>query len=340
MNCLAKRTALQMARAIKHMPMNDRPRGLGSFAVLFLLSWVVLCSQAQAPQHTSPLATASNTKFVSETASVNGITLHYVRVGSGPAVILIHGFPRDWYEYHAIMPQLAKQFTVIAIDLPGVGGSTAKPGGYDAASVAEDIHQLVGVLKLSRVYVVGQDIGGMATYAFFRRFPEATRGAMILDCPIPGIAGWDEFQGNPATWHVRFMQVPGLAEKLVAGRQADYFGYFYNFGKFTPGDVAHSLKSYATLAQLHAMFEMYRAFPLNAEFNAAQRSSNAVPLLLAAGDRSIFAPLLPKIAEGLRANGCSHVETTLIQNAVHYLIEDQPDAVTGLIEQYASLNTQ
>lgn len=74
--------------------------------------------------------------------------------------MLIHGFPQDWFEYHAIMPRLAKQFTVIAVDLRGVGGSTATPDGYDAAHMAEDIHQLAAALKLERVYVVGHDIGG------------------------------------------------------------------------------------------------------------------------------------------------------------------------------------
>jgi pimeloyl-ACP methyl ester carboxylesterase len=331
---------MQKAHAVTQLRINRPLRRLISFAAPLLLGCAILCSQAQVQQHLNPSATGLGSEFASESATVNGIRLHYVRGGSGPALILIHGFPQDWFEYHAIMPQLAKQFTVIAVDLRGVGASTAKPGGYDAANMAEDIHQLLVALKLDRVYVVGHDIGGHVAYAFVRRYPESTRGAMILDSPIPGIAGWDEIQGHPAMWHVRFMQVPGLAEKLVAGRQADYFDYFFQFGKFTPSDKAHFVKAYATLAQLHAMFEMYRAFPANAQFNAAQRGPNGVPLLLAAGDGSPFAQLIPKIAEGLRSNGCAHVETTLIRGAVHYVVEDQPHAVADLIERYASLNTR
>jgi pimeloyl-ACP methyl ester carboxylesterase len=279
-------------------------------------------------------------EFTSHSAPVNGLMLHYVRGGAGPAVILIHGFPQDWFEYHAIMPRLAKQFTVIAVDLRGVGGSTATPGGYDAANMAEDVAQLAAALKLGRVYIVGHDIGGMVAYAFVCRYPQAARGAMILDVPLPGIEGWDQIQGHPAMWHVRFMQVPGLAEKLVAGRQADYFGYFFKFGKFRPSEVAHFVKAYATPAQLHAVFEMYRAFPANARFNAAQRGPNDVPLLLAAGDGSPFAPLVPRMAEALRANGCSQVATGFIRGAVHYPVEDQPEAVAHLIEQSASQHSQ
>jgi pimeloyl-ACP methyl ester carboxylesterase len=185
-----------------------------------------MSNSEQAREHTSALATGLGREFRSERATVNGITLHYVRGGNGPAVILIHGFPQDWSEYRAIMPRLAKRFTVIAVDLRGVGGSTATPGGYDAANMAEDVYQLASALKLERAYIVGHDLGGMVAFAFVRRHRDATRGAMILDVPLPGIEGWDEIQGDPVVWHIRFMQVPGLPEKLVTGRQAEFFGSF------------------------------------------------------------------------------------------------------------------
>lgn len=234
------------------------------------------------------------------------------------------------------MPRLAKQFTVIAVDLPGVGGSSVSPGGYDAAKMAEDLMQLVASLKLEHVYVVGHDVGGMVAYAYVRRFPQTLRGGMILDVSLPGIDGWDEIQGNPLMWHVRFMQVPGLAEKLVTGRQADYFAYFFQFGKITTEEAAHFDQAYALPAQLHAVFEMYRAFPANAQFNSGQRNEIDVPIFLAGGDSSPFASMIPKIAHALRGNGCKHVETGLIPGAIHYVVEDQPDEVTALIEQHAS----
>jgi pimeloyl-ACP methyl ester carboxylesterase len=317
--------------------MKRRIGRLGLLAMSMLAGSGIVLSQAQAQERPSPPATGLDKDFTSETTAVNGTTLHYVRGGKGPAIILIHGFPQDWFEYRAIMPRLAKRFTVIAVDLRGVGDSKATPGGYDAANLAEDIHQLVSVLKLPRVYVVGHDLGGMVTYAFVRRYPETARGAMILDVPIPGIEGWDESMSGPGVWHVGFMQAPGLAEKLVAGRQADYFGYFFNFSKFTPGDRAHYVGAYAAPAQLHAVFEMYRAFPANAKFNAAQRGPNDVPLFLAAGEKSPFAILVPKIADGLRASGFAHIETGVIAGAVHYVVEDQPNEVADLIEQHAAL---
>jgi pimeloyl-ACP methyl ester carboxylesterase len=315
------------------------PFALSRALVLFVLISIVSVSAQPAPKSQSDPAMAElGQGFVSGTAIVNGTTLHYVRGGTGPAVILLHGFPENWYEFHKVMPRLAKKFTVIAVDLRGIGDSTAVSGGYEAANMAEDIHQLAQELNLERVYIAGHDLGGMVAYAFARRYPQDTRGVMILDAPIPGIKGWDEIQGDPSVWHVRFMQVPGLPEKLVAGRQADYLGYFFSFGKFTPGDVAHYSETYATAPQLHAAFEMFRAFPANAQFNAAQIRPNEVPVFLAAGDGSPFAKLVPKMAEGLRANGCTQVETGVIQGSVHYVVDDQPQAVAKLIEDHASLN--
>ena len=316
--------------------MNRRLSSL-RFVVLWCIAGCgMVLPEYQTQGQTSPIATGLDKEFLSETATVNGITLHYVRGGKGPTVILIHGFPQDWFEYRPIIPTLAKQFTVIAVDLRGIGGSTSAPDGYDAANMADDIHQLALVLKLEHVYIVGHDIGGHVAYAFVRRFPQITRGAMILDTPIPGIEGWEEIQGAPFMWHMHFMQVPGLAEKLVDGRQTAYLGYFFQYGKFTPEEIAHYVKAYGTVVQLHAVFEMYRAFPANAQFNAAQGAPMRVPLFFGTGDGSPFAKLVPKIAEGLRAHGCTHVETGLIHDAVHYVVEDQPEQVTGLIERHAS----
>jgi pimeloyl-ACP methyl ester carboxylesterase len=307
-------------------------RHLGSIALSLLLSAGLARAQVQPRAQ----GVAPPPGFASATARVNGTTLHYVRGGNGPPVILIHGFPQDWSEYHAIMPRLAQRFTVVAVDLRGIGGSAAAAGGYDAANMAEDIRQLADTLKLEQAYLVGHDMGGIVAYAYLRRYPQTLRGAMILDVPIPGIAGSEEAVSRPGVWHVGFMQVPGLAEKLVPGRQVDYLGYFYAMGKFTPAERAQHVRSYASPAQLHAAFEMYRALPANAKFNAAQTAPNDVPLVFATGEKSPFVSLVPKFVEGLHANGLSRVETATIPGAVHYLVADQPKAVAALIERHAA----
>lgn len=310
-----------------------------AFAVFVWIACVGASTTTTAQQQIDPAVAKLGPAFVSDTAQANGTTLHYVRGGTGPAVILLHGFPQDWYEFHRIMPRLAKTFTVIAVDLRGVGGSAATAGGYDAANPAQDIRQRAGQLQLERVYVVGHDMGGMVAYAYARLYPHETRGVMTLDVPFPGIEPWEEVKANPLLWHINFHQTPDLPEKLIAGRQAVYFRHFFNLGTvnhdaISDDDAAHYADAYATPEQLRAGFEMYRALPANEEFNATQRSAIDVPLVMAGGDKS-FGPLLAGIAEALRTHGWASVTTEIIANGGHYLPDERPEAVPELIERYA-----
>jgi len=316
---------------------NYEPRTWKAWAVIVVAACATIHGQSSPKQTGDPAVAALGNGFVSDTARVNGTTLHYVRGGVGPAIILLHGFPEDWYEYHRIMPQLANQFTVVAIDLRGIGGSAANAGGYDAANMAEDVHQLAEHLHLQHVYVVGQDIGGMVAYAFARRYPETSRGVMMLDAPLPGLGPWDAVKANRITWHISFQQTPGLPEQLLAGREAIYLRHFLDSETFSDADVARYARAYAAPEHLRAALEIYRAFPANERFNAAQESAISVPLVLAPGENSPFANLMASFADALRAHGCAHVEIAIIENSVHFVADEQPDAVAQLIERHASL---
>jgi len=312
-------------------------RALRILAVLLLATGGRVLGQSSSKQATDPAVARLGPEFASADAQVNGITLHYVRGGTGPAVILLHAFPEDWYEYHKVMPRLARKFTVVAVDLPGIGGSTGKPGGYAAADLADDIHQLQEQLHLEHAYVVGHDIGGMVGYAFVRRYPKAVRGAMILDVPLPGLAPWKEITAKPFIWHIHFQQVPDLPEELVAGHQAVYFRYFLDPRYVSDADVARYAKSYAAPEHLHAAFEVYRAFPANEKFNAERQSRIDVPLVLAIGSKSVFLKDLPTMAKALRAHGCTNVKTRVIEGSSHYVADERPETLGELIEEYASV---
>ena len=300
-------------------------------AVLVLVAVCAAVAMVQAAPSARPGQIPAG--FTSGKAAVNGSSLHYVRGGQGPALILLHGFPEDWTEYQAIMPRLAQRFTVIAVDLPGIGRSAPPKGGYEAANLAAQIHGLADALHLDKPYVVGHDLGGIVTYAYVRRFPDALRGAMILDVPMPGIDGWDK--AIAGTWHIGFIQAPGhLAEKMVPGRQAAMLGWFLDIGKFTRQERGYYFRIYRA-PQLHSAFEIYRAFAQDGEWNASQTAPNAVPLVIAVGQKSFFSALLPTFLDGYRAKGMSHVEGAEIPDASHYVLADNPGAVADLIEKHA-----
>lgn len=304
--------------------------------VLLLSAAGSALGRSSSKQGTDPAVAELGAGFISATVRASGITLHYVRGGAGPAVILLHAFPEDWYEYHKVMPRLARKFTVVAVDLPGIGGSTAKPGSYAAADMADDIHQLQEQLHLDHVYLVGHDIGGMVAYAFVRRYPEAARGAMILDVPLPGLAPWKEIVAKAFSWHIHFQQVPDLPEELVAGRQAFYFRYFLDPHNFSDADVARYALSYSAPEHLHAAFEVYRSFAANETFNAEHQDTFDVPLVLAVGGESPFLNDLSAMADALRAHGCTSVTTEVIDGSSHYVADEQPGIVAEFIEKYAS----
>lgn len=314
-----------------------------AFGVFFIL---IVCGgffcRAQQRSQNDSLVIKLGKGFVSDTAGVNGTTMHYVRGGTGPVVILVHGFPEDWYEWHKIMPRLSKKFTVIAVDLRGVGGSKETLANFEKANMAGDIHQLIVRLKLEHVYIVGHDVGGMVTYAFVRRYPKEARGVMILDVGLPGLPPWNDDKANPMLWHFGFQQTPKLPEHLIAGRQFIYFreGMFDRFAlnakAITDAEVTHYANSYSAPEQLRAGLGFYRAFPADEKFNAGQRSALNVPIVLAGGDHSV-GPNLPRIAESLRKNGCTNVITRVIAKSGHYVADEQPEMVAELIGRYASL---
>jgi pimeloyl-ACP methyl ester carboxylesterase len=278
--------------------------------------------------------------FVSETADVGGIRLHYVTGGNGPTVLLVHGFPQDWYEWRTVLARLAETFSVVAVDLRGVGGSDAPADGYDAVTMANDLHRLVEQLGAATVHVVGHDIGGWVAYAYARLHTDTVATVMIIETLIPGIEPFSDPDIEVPLWHGEFHMIPGLPEALVADRQDIYFRHFFDIGTrgagvFSDDDVQHFAEAYGDAAHLRAAFEMYRAIPDNVAWNAAQRASTDVPLLLVGGEH-VFGPVVADVAANLRNNfGWTDVAVEVVAEGQHYLVEERPDDIAALIERHA-----
>lgn len=275
--------------------------------------------------------------FVSRNADGGDATLHYVRGGQGPTVVLLHGFPQDWHAYSEVMPLLADRFTVVAPDLRGIGGSEVTSGGYDAMTLSGDIRKLVQSLELGDVYVFGHDLGGNVAYAFARLSPEMTRGVMLIEAPVSGIPPWNALETNPSLWHIRFYQAPELPELLFTGKQNAYFRAFFDGGAKQNQAIGEAegrryARAYAAPGRLRAGMEMYRALPAKKVFNAKQRSSIDVPLTLVGADGSC-GPLLPIIADVMPEYGWRKVTTKVVADGNHYVVAEKPRAVAELIKE-------
>jgi pimeloyl-ACP methyl ester carboxylesterase len=157
-------------------------------------------------------------------AAVNGTTLHYVIGGEGTPLVLLPGWPETWWEFRKIMPELARHFRVIAVDLRGMNSSGKPAAGYDKKTMAEDIHQLVRQLGYDRVDVAGHDIGSMVAFSFAANHPEAVRRLSMLDVAHPDPSLYQLTMlprpgGSPVfLWWFAFNQVRVLPEQLLTGR--------------------------------------------------------------------------------------------------------------------------
>ena len=135
------------------------------FSLLALVISSIISAIGFVPPATAQ-SSLDNMTFSHHTTSVNGIQMHYVIGGQGDPVVLLHGWPQTWYEWRHVMPALAKNYTVIAPDLRGLGDSSKPVTGYDGNSTAEDIYQLVGHLGYKKIYLVGHDFGVQVAYSY------------------------------------------------------------------------------------------------------------------------------------------------------------------------------
>ncbi|HJY85520.1 MAG TPA: alpha/beta fold hydrolase, partial [Candidatus Acidoferrales bacterium] len=134
--------------------------------------------------------------IVSRTAEVEGVRLHYLTAGHGPAVILLHGYTQTSRMWRPLIPRLAEKFKVLAPDLRGIGDSDIPAGGLDMKIAAIRVHALAKSLSIEKARVVGHDIGLMVAYAYAAQFPSETEKLVVMDAFLPGVAGWENVYNN------------------------------------------------------------------------------------------------------------------------------------------------
>jgi pimeloyl-ACP methyl ester carboxylesterase len=257
------------------------------------------------------------------------VSVHVAEAGpaEGPAYLFVHGWPESWRTWQDLMTLAGETSRVLAVDLPGIGGSQPGTATGSKLEIARVLRQLVQSLQLTDLTLVGHDIGGMVVYAYLRAFADLAR-AVIMDVPVPGVEPWDDFVRQPFLWHFALHAVPGLPEVLTEGRHAAYFGYFYDLLSARPGVPgpavrAGQVQAYAVPGAMSTGFGWYRAFAADVADNvrASQGAPVATPLLYLRGSRERGGELGP-YADGFRRAGVTGVEAALIDGAGHFPQEE------------------
>ena len=272
--------------------------------------------------------------FHTQRIPTNGTTL-YVRVGgTGPAVVLLHGYGETGDMWAPLAAKLAAQYTVVVPDLRGMGLSARPSGGYDKKTQGHDVAGVLDALKIDQTDLVTHDIGNMVGYAFAAEYPARVHRFVLIDAPLPGIGPWDDIVKSHALWHFSFWGAD--AERLVAGRERIYLDRFWNEFSADPKNFpeasrAHYAKLYAQPGAMHAGFEQFKAFDQDAIDDKAflAKGKLTMPVLAVGGEKS-FGPTMAVVMRATATN----VQETIVPNSGHWVMEENPAATIALVTAF------
>jgi pimeloyl-ACP methyl ester carboxylesterase len=268
--------------------------------------------------------------FRSAFMMTNGIKMHYVIGGTGKqVVVLLHGFPADWYSWRKIMPALANEYTVIVPDMRGLGLSDKPKTGYSKKNMAKDIYGLVHQLGYKNIYLAGYDFGGPVSYAYTCEYPNDVKKLVMFECGGVAGGGLDKLMDitHGGIWHFGFFMQPMFPEMLIKGREREFFTAFaygdivVEKNAFSQTDIDHYILNLAAPDGLDGAFEYYRAYSQDVKDNLLfSKRKITIPVLAMDG---LLGGLTKKSMQKL----AYHVSGTVIKKGGHWLAEERPNDI-------------
>jgi pimeloyl-ACP methyl ester carboxylesterase len=279
--------------------------------------------------------------FTSRYIDTGDVRLHAVIGGEGPPLVLVHGWPETWYAWRLLMPALARDYEVIAVDQRGRGLSDRPAGGYDTGTLARDVIALMDALGHERFAVVGHDTGFAISYALAADHPDRIDRVALAEIPgSPGAAPSPPVfvpgAINDRLWHLPFNRLEKINEQLVAGREGIFFGWEFDAAaRKLPDDVIDYYVDQLTDPDaLRGSFEWYRA--LDATIAQDQQRATrrlAMPVLAIGGEASFG----DHVADAMKLVA-DDVQSVVITGAGHFVAEEAPDemlqALTSFLAPY------
>lgn len=270
--------------------------------------------------------------FQTQVVQTNGTSLYVRFGGSGPAVVLLHGFGDTGDMWAPLAAVLFRDHKVIVPDLRGMGLSAHSEAGYTKKNQAADIIGVMDALEVEQAALVTHDIGNMVGYPLAVQFPGRITRWAAIDAPIPGIGDWENIIRAPLLWHFNFRGLD--VERLVKGRERIYLDRFYNDFAADPKLIdeqtrEHYAELYAKPDAMHDAFEQFGAFSQDAVDNKAlltSRGKISMPVLAVGGERSFGSAM----ADDLRFVA-SDVTVGIIPGSGHWIMDENPQETIRLI---------
>ena len=277
--------------------------------------------------------------FTGRFVDVGELRLHAVIGGGGPPLLLIHGWPGSWYYWRLVMPALARNFEVIAVDQRGIGLSDKPEEGYDTGTLANDLIGLMDALGHEQFAVVGVDTGMLIGYALAADHPARVVRLAVGEAPLPGITPPSPLiLPDPLVdrlWHIPFNQLKETNEKLVQGREDIFFGAEFSASAGTNKLPEYAVQYYvdglaSSPEALHGSFQLYRAFGATAAQNEERKTRRLpMPVLAMGGAESTGA----MVADTMKLTA-DDVQALVIPGIGHWLAEQAPDQLLAALAAF------
>ncbi|MGR4871998.1 alpha/beta fold hydrolase [Variovorax sp. LARHSF232] len=283
------------------------------------------------PAHAQPKPFPSG--FKAQQIQTDGASIHVRVGGSGPAVVLLHGFGDTGDMWAPLAAALAKDHRVVVPDLRGMGLSSKPQGGYDKKTQAADIRAVLDKLGIDSADVVGHDIGTMVAYAYAARYPNKTTRLVVMDAPVPGVPPWEQIVRSPLLWHFDFGGKDAL--RLVRGRERIYLDRFWNdFAgdphKVDEGTRVHYAKLYARPGAMRAAFAQFQSIRKDSEDNAESvKTRLRMPVLAIGGEKSFGATQAV-----VMRNAATDVTELVVPASGHWLMEEAPAITVKAVQEF------
>ena len=275
----------------------------------------------------------------SHTVVLERLRVHYLTAGSGPTVLLLHGVPQHSYMWRPVIAALAADYTVVAPDLRGTGGTQVTEAGYDKRSIAADVDQLLTHLGVTdAVSVVGYDQGVGVAYAYAAAHRDQVRRLAVMEFALPGFGMEQAMIPAPSheNWHLGFFaSAPDMAERLFTGRERDLLAWYFNHVSDNPDAVSDAdltlyTRELTKPGALRAMMRYFAATWTDADDNKADaRTKLEMPVLAVGGARSIGDRVRTSIEQV-----ATDVRGVVVPGAGHWLVDEQPEPVIALLRDF------
>jgi pimeloyl-ACP methyl ester carboxylesterase len=260
---------------------------------------------------------------------VDGVRYHYAEAGEGEPLVLLHGFPQNWYMWREVMPELAKHYRVIAPDMRGAGWTEAPAGGYGKEQLADEIAHFMDAVGAPKARVMGHDWGGFVGFQLALRHPDKVSQYLALNIATP----WPNEDARGELWKLAYQ--PILAAPLLGAallrRKTFIKSMLWAASHVRPWsdiDVEMFAAPFRDRAHSQAGSAMYATFvahELVPWLRGKYRTQRLEPeTLLLVGEHD--AVIRPSIIAGYERYS-RDMRHEYIPGAGHFLAEERPDVV-------------